>query len=519
MSDSVLSTLCSICHVEPPKYKCPRCGARTCSVACIQKHKSRADCDGVRNPRAFIPATQLRTPAGLDHDFNFISAIERARRRNETEVIEVRQLLNDKEIHLPKELESKQFEKVWHGDELHHVPNQHGNRHSVQDGAASFDKNVRRRLRQHDIEVVNMPKGMSRQKENTTSWNRKRNTINWQVEWLLYGFPTFYPQQPETKQPLRILNKSIDTQPLYQNLAITLEWHRLQLDRQARKEGQQPLPEEDNIIEEDATSIERTTQKPNRYLKSHKKNQPPITQNFSEGTWPAAPYTFQHVLLSSWSLAQNTPTVPPAPEEELSQWRFFLQKSSREQPNTRTLIPLGNGDTSLSEELKGRTVLEFPTIFAFAPGEECPPKGYTIGPETRREPRPEREEGEAEEDNNGDGRKRRFGQISGRGRGNSRGGRSLQNGDWRGGKRGRVSRDQRAPNERRVEVDQGGASDEEGEVADGGEQDHRRFRVEEVDEGEVMDVDEGALPAAEPRAGGTGAVGGLGLVDYGSDSD
>ncbi|KAL8300280.1 hypothetical protein RB597_010065 [Gaeumannomyces tritici] len=76
-----LTALCGVCHVSAPRYRCPRCAARTCSLACVTKHKSRAGCSGARDPAAFVPASRLRTPAGIDHDYNFLSAIERARDR------------------------------------------------------------------------------------------------------------------------------------------------------------------------------------------------------------------------------------------------------------------------------------------------------------------------------------------------------------------------------------------------------------------------------------------------------
>ena len=78
MPDEILSQLCSICHAAPYKYKCPGCGARNCSLICIQKHKVRTECSGRHNPTDFVPREILLTPAGVDHDYNFISAIDRA---------------------------------------------------------------------------------------------------------------------------------------------------------------------------------------------------------------------------------------------------------------------------------------------------------------------------------------------------------------------------------------------------------------------------------------------------------
>ena len=37
------------------KYKCPRCEMRSCSLACVQRHKVEADCDGVRDRLKYLP--------------------------------------------------------------------------------------------------------------------------------------------------------------------------------------------------------------------------------------------------------------------------------------------------------------------------------------------------------------------------------------------------------------------------------------------------------------------------------
>ncbi|KAJ4306762.1 hypothetical protein N0V88_000129 [Collariella sp. IMI 366227] len=240
MSGMVLSTLCSICHTEAPKYRCPGCGARTCSLPCVQKHKARADCNGERNPRAYMPLSRLKTEAGIDHDFNFISSIERARRAAEKDIVEGRNLLSEKDLR--PQNEDKLFQKVWHGDQMRHVPvppsfqnyRSHGRQNDIPGFVDAFDKHVRRRLRHLDIETITMPKGMARQRENKTAFNRRTGTVNWQVEWLIYSPHNLdlpLPTQPDPTQPLRILH----SYPLNTALATTLDWHLGQLNRQVRE--------------------------------------------------------------------------------------------------------------------------------------------------------------------------------------------------------------------------------------------------------------------------------------------
>src|SRR5271167_2832461 len=72
----VLTTLCPICYTSPPKYRCPRCSMRTCSLECSQTHKLRASCSGVRDPAKFIPKREFK-PSTIDMDFNFLKRVEK----------------------------------------------------------------------------------------------------------------------------------------------------------------------------------------------------------------------------------------------------------------------------------------------------------------------------------------------------------------------------------------------------------------------------------------------------------
>ena len=65
-------------NTHNPKYHCPRCGSRTCSLPCYKRHQKRSQCSGKRDPAAYVKPTDLATPAGIDRDFNFLTGIERA---------------------------------------------------------------------------------------------------------------------------------------------------------------------------------------------------------------------------------------------------------------------------------------------------------------------------------------------------------------------------------------------------------------------------------------------------------
>jgi hypothetical protein len=366
-----------------------------------------------------MPLSQLKTDSGIDHDFNFLSAIERARQRAEKDVVEARQLLSEKELR-PRN-EDEVFQKVWRGDELHHVPvqSQPYKRHGrPQEGPAaidSFDKHVRRRLRYLDTEAITMPKGMARQRENKTAWNRRTQTINWQVEWLVYNASEldFTAQQPD--QPLRVLHKSLEGTPLHSALATTLDWHRGQLDRQSREQQQDPI-ETDDEADPDSPKKRRKTHhgSSNNTTTTNKKTPPtPPTQNPSTTTWPSAPYTAQYPLTTTWSSTTTTAHLKTTLEEQLAAtWRFYLVKpavqtttttrispsnptdpprNNRPASKTRTIVPLGSAET-LTDVLRGRTVVEFPTLLAI-PGGVPVPGGYVVGEFERRAARVVKENG------------------------------------------------------------------------------------------------------------------------------
>ncbi|KAI9155896.1 Box C/D snoRNA accumulation [Blastocladiella emersonii ATCC 22665] len=61
-------TTCTVCAAASPKYKCPRCLRRTCSVACVRAHKSRDSCSGERSKTDYVPL-QSYTETHLYSDY------------------------------------------------------------------------------------------------------------------------------------------------------------------------------------------------------------------------------------------------------------------------------------------------------------------------------------------------------------------------------------------------------------------------------------------------------------------
>ena len=59
--------LCEICGENEGKYKCPKCGCRTCCLACVKVHKAKSGCDGIK-PKQNCHDVKVR-PVEMNTDF------------------------------------------------------------------------------------------------------------------------------------------------------------------------------------------------------------------------------------------------------------------------------------------------------------------------------------------------------------------------------------------------------------------------------------------------------------------
>lgn len=146
----LLSRADYVSYTNPPKYVCPRDHVKTCSLPCYKRHQQRASCNGKRDPTAYVKKEQLTTASGIDHDYNFLSGVERVfdkadKDREERGIVDADQIQK----------------RRWHPE-----------------GA------LQKYLRQNQIEVARAPVGMSRQKSNQTRFITKSKRIVWTVEWI-----------------------------------------------------------------------------------------------------------------------------------------------------------------------------------------------------------------------------------------------------------------------------------------------------------------------------------------------
>ncbi|KAI9834179.1 MAG: hypothetical protein M1826_005290 [Phylliscum demangeonii] len=152
---SLLTELCLICHINPPRYRCPRCALRTCSLPCARRHKAWSRCSGLRHPAPFLSRRDLATAASLDRDYNFLAGLERHLDRVERDV---------EERGIP-------------------IEPTHGPRHGPK-RRPKGEWRVTAAIERCRVIVQKAPVGMQRQRENRTGWNKKRKCLNWTIEWF-----------------------------------------------------------------------------------------------------------------------------------------------------------------------------------------------------------------------------------------------------------------------------------------------------------------------------------------------
>ncbi|KAI1388210.1 uncharacterized protein F4822DRAFT_402144 [Hypoxylon trugodes] len=339
MADPLLTSLCTICHIQAPKYKCPRCGTRTCSLICVTKHKKWSSCNGERDPTVYIPREKLKTDAGIDHDYNFLTKIERTVERTEKILREEKEIL-PQDDNGPRPPPNKR-QRIHKGRSRGRV--------TFEENSRKWDRNSIQRMRQLGVNVSSLPYGMTRSKENKTSWNKRTRTMNWQIEWLVWKSVT--SEQASTPNPLRILHKILDEVPLCVGFAESEEFYR-----------QRQLSDQ-----------ERAQEKKQKSLEGRRK----ISgggQDMTITAWNGVEYVMQDPDTAAWN---STIARSHAAEGAKDKYRFFFLKPRTPSRELQKLVPLQPTD-SLATILPGLDIVEFPTICVLPAGSTEVPDGYTI---------------------------------------------------------------------------------------------------------------------------------------------
>ncbi|KAM3431787.1 hypothetical protein NHJ13734_007145 [Beauveria thailandica] len=343
MADPMLTSLCAICHIAVPRYKCPRCGLRSCSLACTKKHKAWSECSGTRDPTTYLPPSRLRTPAGVDHDYNFLHGIERSLERAERVLVDERRLVQAEELR-PVTVQEVRWKTGRDGRKRRVLVT----RLLREAKTRQFERSLAHRLRKLNVEVICVPTGMTRQKENYTTLNKRTSRINWQVEWFVVDDGRVEATQGEAANATRFLSKVMDDVPLHEAYRTMLDEQQAAKRRQAKKDG-------------------RATEDQTMYYGRSPESR----------CWPS-PATLQDPQTGLW-FAYTGPSIDMWPEEKQHEYQFFLGRPQTRRPDRRvTVSPLQVTDC-FRDILANTRVLEFPTIIVLRSGQMLP-ETYTLGP-------------------------------------------------------------------------------------------------------------------------------------------
>ena len=152
---------CAVCDAGvPAKYRCPGCAVVTCSLACSKRHKQVGEgCSGKRKVAEFKDIRDF-TDADLVSDYRFLE-----------------------DALLEKDRAKRWRPQFRPGSDAA----------ARADRAPAATKTVdllTRKAADRGVQLFCMPDGMARRVANTTFYDRKRDLMQWRVEWLFHGPPS-----------------------------------------------------------------------------------------------------------------------------------------------------------------------------------------------------------------------------------------------------------------------------------------------------------------------------------------
>ena len=149
---------CQVCDAGvPAKYRCPACSTATCSLACSKRHKSAGEgCTGKRDRTAFKDIRDF-TDADVVSDYRF----------------------------LEEALLEKDRAKRWRPEFA--AGSDAAARADRAPAAAKTIALLTQQARARGVELFCMPDGMARRVANTTFYDRRRDRMQWRVEWLFHA--------------------------------------------------------------------------------------------------------------------------------------------------------------------------------------------------------------------------------------------------------------------------------------------------------------------------------------------
>ncbi|KAL9040322.1 MAG: hypothetical protein Q9180_001979 [Flavoplaca navasiana] len=289
------------------------------------RHKQWASCNGLRDPATYVKRSDLITPKGIDHDYNYLTSIERQ--------------LDTAE----RDAESKGI--------LLYEGKQDGLKAKVHQPSKG-ELPLQNALKQCRIVVDRAPKG-------------KR--IIWTVEWVHRNGTREIGRCPETEPFDLAYAKLVDSRAIQNNI----------------KAGPTPMPPKKKHKPNRAMS-KSTVMTP---ITPPEDSSSGHVNSLSALEPSKSPTVFNEGVPAPSTAGLNSATDTPDPESEklllpspksdqasVPHLYFYLLLPSTP-TSYRVLTPLASND-SLASALKERLVLEFPTIYALKQPPDKLPKGF-----------------------------------------------------------------------------------------------------------------------------------------------
>lgn len=169
-----MNQVCSICQEKVPKYTCPACGARTCSLACVTRHKKQTECLGLVDQTQFIPRKDLgESTLHMNRDYNFLLKFGRDIQLGKSDVKN-----NAKNIFKRQYQNNRNTKRFKTGNDVDT---------RLETVKKAYPNDPPTTVRRNNTLVIQLPPGMSRATSNKSGFDKKLSSFTWSVEWAVVG--------------------------------------------------------------------------------------------------------------------------------------------------------------------------------------------------------------------------------------------------------------------------------------------------------------------------------------------
>ncbi|TKA38749.1 hypothetical protein B0A54_08713 [Friedmanniomyces endolithicus] len=304
---------------------------------------------GKRDPAAYLRKSQLATPAGLDQDFNYLKGIEH---------------------HIDQ------------AHETHLKPADEGIYQSFRAVATGWrpDSRLQRYLAENCITLEHAPRGLQRQRENTTR-STKSNRVLWTVEWSMEsGEREVHHDCTESSALVDLFAESRIGRRVASSSRVD-EAENRQSKRRKR------LDTTGTSVE--AVAATTVTEPIVDQLAPGLDVRPEHTEVEDDGMKAVSVDTSAHSVSGAnpnaeeTSLKRHDPAIElDAVEGEATQKTMLLSRHfyllrPATTGTSKVLIPL-HGQATLTECLKNRTIQEYPTLFVLSNSPQALPAGFML---------------------------------------------------------------------------------------------------------------------------------------------